>query len=97
MATAFKWIYTIIVLGLVILLVLYLINNKGLVGEKQPTLPTPFPTQTLTLTPSPTGIQPSEGICKDLCGDGVCQEIVCLAEGCPCPETPQSCPQDCQR
>jgi len=34
--------------------------------------------------------------CKDLCGDGVCQEIVCMAIGCPCPETPASCPADCQ-
>ncbi|MBU5557973.1 MAG: hypothetical protein KQA33_02800 [Candidatus Aenigmarchaeota archaeon] len=35
--------------------------------------------------------------CKNLCGDGVCQEIVCLAEGCPCPETSKSCPQDCSQ
>ena len=35
-------------------------------------------------------------VCKDLCGDGICQEIVCMAVGCPCPETPESCPQDCK-
>ena len=34
--------------------------------------------------------------CKNLCGDGICQEIVCLATGCPCPETPHNCPQDCK-
>jgi hypothetical protein len=34
--------------------------------------------------------------CKNLCGDGVCQEIVCMAIGCPCPETPETCPQDCK-
>jgi hypothetical protein len=34
--------------------------------------------------------------CKDLCGDGQCQEIVCMAVGCPCPESPASCPQDCK-
>ena len=34
--------------------------------------------------------------CKDLCGDGVCQEIVCMAIGCPCSESKQSCPQDCK-
>jgi hypothetical protein len=34
-------------------------------------------------------------ICEDLCGDGICQEIVCMAEGCPCPESSESCPQDC--
>jgi hypothetical protein len=34
-------------------------------------------------------------ICEDRCGDGTCQEIVCMAQGCPCPESPQSCPKDC--
>jgi len=34
--------------------------------------------------------------CKDLCGDGVCEEVVCMAIGCPCPETPENCPQDCK-
>ncbi len=33
--------------------------------------------------------------CKDLCGDGICQEMVCMEVGCPCSETPQTCPQDC--
>ena len=34
--------------------------------------------------------------CKDLCGDGVCQEIVCMALGCPCPENADTCPKDCK-
>lgn len=34
--------------------------------------------------------------CKDLCGNGRCEEMVCMAVGCPCAETPQSCPQDCK-
>lgn len=34
--------------------------------------------------------------CQNLCNDGICQEIVCLAIGCPCPETKESCPADCQ-
>lgn len=34
--------------------------------------------------------------CEDLCGDGICQEIVCMAIGCPCAETPVTCPQDCE-
>ncbi len=34
--------------------------------------------------------------CKDLCGDGQCQEIVCMEIGCPCAETPESCPKDCK-
>ena len=35
------------------------------------------------------------GCCVDLCGDGICDHIVCLSCGCPCPETPENCPQDC--
>lgn len=33
--------------------------------------------------------------CKNMCGNGVCEQIVCAALDCPCPETPHSCPQDC--
>ncbi len=35
--------------------------------------------------------------CKNLCGDGICQEIVCMAIGCPCVETETSCPRDCAK
>lgn len=35
-------------------------------------------------------------ICEDMCGDGICQEIVCQGTGCPCAETPENCPQDCK-
>jgi len=34
--------------------------------------------------------------CKNLCGDGKCQQVVCMAIGCPCAETVVSCPQDCK-
>ncbi len=33
--------------------------------------------------------------CKNLCGDGECQEIVCMAVGCPCAENKATCPKDC--
>ena len=33
--------------------------------------------------------------CVDRCGDGECQRVVCLETGCPCAETPESCPEDC--
>jgi len=36
-----------------------------------------------------------EEICENLCGDGTCQEIVCLGTGCPCAETAENCPIDC--
>jgi hypothetical protein len=39
--------------------------------------------------------QYSREFCKDLCGDGICQEVVCMAVGCPCAETAESCPEDC--
>ncbi len=34
-------------------------------------------------------------ICEDKCGDGICDEMVCQGEGCPCPETKESCQEDC--
>ncbi|NQV09203.1 hypothetical protein HQ529_05105 [Candidatus Woesearchaeota archaeon] len=34
-------------------------------------------------------------VCQDNCGDGECAEMVCLAIGCPCAETPETCPIDC--
>lgn len=40
-------------------------------------------------------IFPKEKTCADKCGDGICQEIVCMAVGCPCAETIQSCSKDC--
>lgn len=58
------------------------------------------PQRPIIIQPPPPGeppIIPPEGpICRDLCGDGVCQEVVCMAIGCPCAETHQSCPQDCK-
>ncbi|MCF7865909.1 hypothetical protein K9L67_02530 [Candidatus Woesearchaeota archaeon] len=35
-------------------------------------------------------------LCVNTCGNTKCEEIVCMGEGCPCAETPDSCPQDCQ-
>jgi hypothetical protein len=35
--------------------------------------------------------------CIDKCGDGVCQEVVCEAIGCPCVETKITCPSDCEQ
>lgn len=35
-------------------------------------------------------------LCENKCGDGECAEMVCMAQGCPCPETKESCPQDCK-
>jgi len=43
------------------------------------------------------GPSPAEaGECKNECGNGTCEEIVCMAVGCPCAETKASCPQDCK-
>lgn len=36
------------------------------------------------------------GICIDHCGDGECQEVVCLGSNCPCSETIDNCPEDCK-
>lgn len=40
--------------------------------------------------------EPKGKACEDRCGDGTCQEIVCMAIGCPCAETAATCPQDCK-
>lgn len=52
--------------------------------------PTPEPSEPTPVDPAPVET------CEDTCGDGQCAEIVCLAIGCPCAETPQSCPADCK-
>jgi hypothetical protein len=46
---------------------------------------------------NPNPSTPTQKICTDLCGDGLCQEIVCMGQGCPCPENTASCPKDCQK
>lgn len=40
--------------------------------------------------------EPGHKFCHEWCGDGICNEVVCTAAGCPCAETPDSCPDDCQ-
>lgn len=63
-----------------------------------PTKPLPIEAQEIKVElKKSTEIKEPIAGCKDLCGDGVCQEIVCLALGCPCPETPENCPQDCKK
>ena len=39
--------------------------------------------------------QPTK-LCVDQCGNGTCEEMVCMGEGCPCAETAQTCPADCK-
>ncbi|MGH8531071.1 MAG: hypothetical protein ACRETN_14710 [Nevskiales bacterium] len=34
-------------------------------------------------------------VCIDQCGNGTCEEMVCMAVGCPCAETASTCPKDC--
>jgi hypothetical protein len=34
--------------------------------------------------------------CVEQCGDGICNEVVCMGEGCPCPENSENCPEDCE-
>lgn len=46
----------------------------------------------LALPPKNDSLKP---ICVDMCGDGVCQEMVCMGEECPCPEDSVRCSSDC--
>jgi hypothetical protein len=34
-------------------------------------------------------------LCQNFCGDGTCQELVCMAIGCPCAESSENCFIDC--
>ena len=49
-----------------------------------------------TFTEVITAPEPVDGVCGNKCGDGECQEIVCMAVGCPCAETFDTCPDDCK-
>lgn len=45
------------------------------------------------------GIRPvsNHNLCVNACGDGTCQNFVCLGQGCFCSENPVTCAQDCKR
>lgn len=50
------------------------------------------------ITRSDRRIQYEDGpdkLCIDKCGDGVCDEMVCMGVGCPCAETVNTCDEDC--
>ncbi len=77
-------------------------QQSSLVEIPQQVIPTNVPFQPQIVKPVEIEIKKSSEAeripgCKDLCGDGVCQEIVCMAIGCPCPETPETCPEDCKQ
>ncbi len=36
-----------------------------------------------------------KSLCIDKCGNGECEQIVCLGTGCPCAENHEKCPKDC--
>lgn len=40
-------------------------------------------------------VKAPQKLCLDSCGDGKCDEIVCMGTDCPCAETHESCPKDC--
>jgi hypothetical protein len=39
----------------------------------------------------------SDKLCQNRCGDGNCDEVVCMGSHCPCAETADSCPADCKK
>lgn len=45
---------------------------------------------------SPAFSDAVKALCVNQCGNGSCQEMVCMGEGCPCVETPMNCPADCR-
>jgi len=45
----------------------------------------------------PTAEASKRRLCSDLCGNGQCEEIVCMGEGCPCAENAKTCATDCTK
>jgi hypothetical protein len=39
--------------------------------------------------------RPLKDLCVDACGNGMCEELVCMGSGCPCAESESLCPEDC--
>jgi uncharacterized protein len=54
-----------------------------------------IPPEENPIQPPESGAEAPGQNCKNLCGDGVCQEIVCLSTGCPCAENAATCQSDC--
>lgn len=50
-------------------------------------------TELITLPNSSATTTPTSA---NTCGDGICQDTVCMGQNCPTPESPQNCPADCQ-
>ena len=48
------------------------------------------------VVPEIPNLNKKEKFCTDMCGNGICEEIVCMAIGCPCPENENTCPADCK-
>lgn len=66
-------------------------SSVGRVGPSCEFAPCPDST-----APPPASGPAPEATCKDECGNGTCEEVVCMAVGCPCAETKESCPADCE-
>lgn len=64
-------------------------TNLVLCGATPSPLPPTPPPATTIPTPVPTA-----PLCVNSCGNGICESVVCLGTGCPCAESPTSCP-DC--
>lgn len=47
------------------------------------------------IDPPPSALSQQQGTCKNLCGNQVCEAMVCMAVGCPCAESKETCPSDC--
>ncbi|PIU21068.1 MAG: hypothetical protein COT15_04195 [Candidatus Diapherotrites archaeon CG08_land_8_20_14_0_20_34_12] len=88
-----------LLISIIIFIIFTIILISGCIHEPKPNPPITQPKSDLNQLQKPDNEQPKNKekleTCKDLCGDGICQEIVCQAIGCPCAETEESCPQDC--
>lgn len=81
----------------ILLLIVTLMLLSGLTLGLQINVTEPVDNKTSKETKEVSSVSGNKTTCVDKCGDGVCQEVVCMAVGCPCPETLKSCPQDCNQ
>jgi hypothetical protein len=89
------------VLGIVRIIALFVIAISfcagaayGLSLEVPESAERELPTNAADGTPTRATPAPRRA-CEDKCGNGQCEEIVCMAVGCPCSENPETCSQDC--
>lgn len=96
-AYLFTVLIVVIILILLVILLTILKNNKiKSITNFQECIDAGFPAMESYPRQCNDGTQTYvEEVCLNNCGNGICEEIVCLSTRCPCPETVDTCEVDC--